>query len=174
MYHCRHCEHSEEATEQDYDRGEKWLVYRNDLMAERKCVRPTPHSSLGNPGLSERRSVAQGDGRRDAGPSDGSDARVFLATFAVEKSAADACPSLVRSSLVPTVRLRVSLSEHCSGDWLAGGHGEAVFLWVSGDVERRPAVDVGESPQPRPVQTTPLESAFLSAYPVDPLTCLQP
>lgn len=38
MYACRNCTHSEEATVHARERGEKWLVYRKDLMAETKCV----------------------------------------------------------------------------------------------------------------------------------------
>ncbi|PLW47792.1 hypothetical protein PCASD_04346 [Puccinia coronata f. sp. avenae] len=33
---CRNCDYFEEAARTDEERGDKWLVYRNDLMAESK------------------------------------------------------------------------------------------------------------------------------------------
>ncbi|KAI9603513.1 hypothetical protein KEM48_000927 [Puccinia striiformis f. sp. tritici PST-130] len=35
-YACRNCVYFEEAAQTEEERGEKWLVYRNDLMAESK------------------------------------------------------------------------------------------------------------------------------------------
>jgi hypothetical protein len=43
---CRNCDYFEEAARTDEERGDKWLVYRNDLMAESKSVDPSLSSSF--------------------------------------------------------------------------------------------------------------------------------